>query len=202
VKFCKAVLEAVQNDVVEVQTIFIFHQTNKTVARNIINACTWIKVSNILWELAEAAVKALSVKKVILLSCESASDKVTNPPIRQGLKAAIEQAQDHRSVIASAFKTKIAPPLPSGGTFFPSIVTFSTGDPDRGGVVLDPFHLKFIDLDGEFDENGNWHYNDPDNQDPDGEATAGTIYEDNEGSGSTTQNLDAGDQINFMGYHP
>ena len=202
VKFCKSVLEDVQNDLVEVQLIFIFHQTNKTIARNIINACAWVKASNILWELAKDANKALSVKKITLLSCESGTDKVVKPPYRKGLKPAIEQATGMRSIIASAFKTKLAPPLPSGGTLYPSVVTFSTGNPDRGGIVMDPFHVEFRDLDGEFDENGAWSYNDPDNHDPEGTDSKGTIYDDNEGSGSNTETLAAGAHVNLMGYHP
>ena len=202
VTFCEATLAAVQDDVVEVQVIFMFHQTNKTVADNIINGCHLIEWTHRLQELADDANKHLKVVNVVMLSCESGADAVVPPPYRNGLRAAIAQARNMRNVAKAAFKTKIAPPYPSQGTYFPTIVTYSTGDADRGGVVLDPFHVSFTDLDGSFDETGNWHWNDPDNHDSDGVPTGGTIHSDNEGTGPTTETKAAGQQVNIMGFHP
>jgi hypothetical protein len=202
VKFCDETLAAVHDDVVEVQIVFMFHQTNSTAARNIVNGCRLIEWTRVLQDLADRANKHLKVVNVVLLSCESAADLVVQPPVWRGHRAAVDQAQDMRNAAKAAFRTRMAPPYPSQGTYHPTIVTYSTGDVDRGGVVLDPFHVSFTDLDGRFDEHGDWQWNDPDNHDSDGVPTSGTIHFDNEETGQTTAQLDSGRQTNLMGFHP
>ncbi|NNF17160.1 MAG: hypothetical protein HKN70_10460, partial [Gammaproteobacteria bacterium] len=110
VKFTTATLAAVQNDVVEIQIIFMFHQTSGTVARNIINGSRLIEWTHKLQELADDANKHLKVVNVILLSCESAADLTVQPPVRKGLVRAVNQARDMRNAVKSAYKTKQAPP--------------------------------------------------------------------------------------------
>jgi hypothetical protein len=83
----------------------------------------------------------------------------------------------------------------------PHVVTYTTGDPQTGGITLNPFAVSFRELDGHFNPDGSWEYNNPDSPDPDGEASGGTIHQVHNGQ-ENTQQLGPGAHINIMGFPP
>lgn len=203
--FTDAVLARVQDDLVEIQIIFMFHQTKKYAVLAILATMADVRVKDLFRRLAEQHVKQLRITSIVLLSCESATDKVLTQPIRDGLERYVAQAQLMRSEATDAFKTLQGPPYPvSGppGINYPSVVTFSTGNVDRGGIIMNPFAAKFVDLDGHVDPDGNWVLDDPNTYNPEGTPTSGTIYTDQPGVPTTQNELDPGEPENFMGFPP
>lgn len=80
-------------------------------------------------------------------------------------------------------------------------MTYTTGDPQTGGITLNPFAVSFRELDGHFNPHGGWEYNNPDSPDRDGEASGGTIHRVHNGQ-ENTQPLGPGAHINIMGFPP
>lgn len=212
VAFAKGQLASQQADVVKMRVIFMFHQTASKVVRTINRALRQLPNDRD-WRLAPfRAGKHLQVEVVTLLSCESGIDKTfqpgPNPPtvvemVRRGYA---EQAATMRTLAGKGFATPMAPPPTNPqGWYDPAIVTFSTGDMDKGGVELNPFGFKFKLLPGSFRSDGTWGF-DPH---PSGRAltpaeqsgsdSAGTIYTDyvNQGT-STSAPLAAGASVSLI----
>lgn len=183
--FADTVLAAAAREAM-MQLVLIFHQSSRVVVDHLGNGMKLVEWTRILKQLSDRHKKPLLVKQVVLLSCETAIDKVVHPPLSRVIQFYADQAAEMRRRAATAFRTLNAPPYPSQGFHGPAIVTFSTGNADRGGLVLDPFAVQFRDLAGRFDDNGAWTWDDPRYPDRDGVETAGTVYVDDPETGETT----------------
>jgi len=185
----------------EMRVIFMFHQTNKSTVDAIMAALDMLG-ADILDSMAQAAQKDLKVRDCILLSCESASDKTAPNPVPDKMKKWVNQARDMRTKAIKAFTVK---KVSGPGEYYPQIVTFSTGNPETGGVVLNPWKTAFIRLNGHFTPGGGWEYDTDANGQPDKTQTpsSGKIYIDTgQPGGSGVQPFPAGQGPSFMPFNP
>lgn len=132
------------DDMVEFQVIFIYHQTSRKVIRKIEKALRWLPGYQPWQQIPFRRVKHIRVSCVWMLSCESAADQVTQDA---RLFRYIAEASVLRSRAQKAFITPQAPPPTNPpSVYHPIVVTFSTGDPVTGGLVLDPEAVQFLKL--------------------------------------------------------
>lgn len=185
----------------EMNVIFIFHQTSRA-AVNAIRGALRQLLPDLLDSMAAKAGKDLWVKQVSLLSCESAADKVVAPPLPPVMRPWVAQAVEMRTMALQAFSIrKVSGP----GEFIPVVVTFSTGNVETGGVVLNPFAVEFRSLRGHFNPDGTWDYDLDANGQPDEtqDPSGGTVYTDTgQPGGAATQPLNPGQVIGLMPFTP
>ena len=177
--------------VAELKVYFIFHQTS----RETVNGIRWalqLLAGDVLDAMALQAGKNLIIPEVVLLSCESATDKVAGAPVPAPLRSWVDQASNMRTEALKAFTIGQTPP---------AVITFSTGNPATGAVSLNPFAAEFRALRGHFNPDGTWDYNRDAKGRPDHTQllSGGTIYTDNgQAGGSTTRTLAPGASENLM----
>lgn len=200
VRFADTELRNQLEDRVTLRVVFMFHQTHLKTVKVILRAMRQLPNEPRWRALPFVHVKHLQVTPVVLLSCESGMDKTfqpgPDPPTRreQALRRYALQARAMRVAIGAGLLTPMAPPPGQPPRYYdPEVITFSTGDSDTGGIVLDPFQARFKRLPGRFREDGSWSYDPtPPGQDQDafraGEDTAGTAYSDFVHQGSSDSN--------------
>jgi len=208
VQFADQLATVVQEDRIEFQVIFIFHQTTKRTAERIILALADLNKNKGWRNLPYKHTKHIRVPQVVLLSCESATDEVNKNPYEPRLLKYDTQAYVMRMLADRAFKTPMAPPPQTPpGVYAPAVITFSTGNPVTGGLVLDPFRIAFRKLHYHLDKNGNfvedprppgvseeeWHKGDP---------SGGTVHVYHNGKLSGKKRVKKGKSLNVMGYPP
>lgn len=200
VGFADKVMTNTAEDVVAIQVIYMFHQSSGKAVRTIMRSMRRVRSDPDWQRLPFKHNKHLSVSAVVLLSCESATDKVAPNPVPPHLQRFVTQARLMRSVAGRSFQTpRSPPPITPPGIYDPQVITFSTGNAETGGVVLNPFNVQFRELAGHFDANGGWVWDDPNNHS--GVPTSGTMYSDFVGSGSSsTTDVPSGQGANLMGY--
>lgn len=160
----------------EMQVMFVFHQTSSKAVRGIMGALQML-APDVLDALAASNNKDLIVPQVVLLSCESGMDKTTPNPVPPGWQKWVDQARNMREACFQAFT--IRSPT-SNADYPPRVITFSTGDPETGGVGLHPWQARFFALHGSFAADGNWDYDLDANGDPDHsmDPSGGTVFAD------------------------
>jgi len=171
----------------EMRVEFIFHQTSHAAVSAIMGALKLL-TPDALDGLAQAAGQDFSVRDVVLLSCESGTDKTVAAPAPPQFLPWVNQARDMREACFEAFTIRR---VNGGGQFVPDVITFSTGNPETGGIVLDPWNAKFVSLRGHFNANGGWDYDLDANGQPDKSATpsGGTVYYDRPNGNTATKTL-------------
>lgn len=185
--FADGVLTRATSDIGQFRVIFMFHQTSANVVRALNDAFQQLD-GHPTWErLAVKHTRHLRVKRVWLMSCESATDLALPPNPSAALQQYAAQAGRMRSLAAAAFRTRQTPPPPTPMAFYhPFVHTLSTGDPVTGGIVLDPANVTFRRLPGHFDANGGWVWDPtPAGQSDDafhqGQPAGGTLYTHEDG---------------------
>jgi hypothetical protein len=142
--FADALAFSWPDDIVEFQVIFIYHQTSQKVIRKIERALRGLPTYRLWRQIPFKRIKHIRVPCVWMLSCESATDQVTQDA---RILRYIGQASLLRSLAQEAFITPQAPPpTKPPSVYHPTVVTFSTGDPVTGGLVLNPEKVKFKEL--------------------------------------------------------
>ena len=177
----------------EMTVMFIFHQTSKPAVRSIMGALRLL-TPDALDGLAAARNTDLSVPQVVLLSCESAADKVVTAPVPPVLQPWVDQARNMRNACFRGFRIR---KVQGPGEYLPVVVTFSTGNAVTGGIVLDPWNAKFISLNGAFTPDGDWEYNTGANGQPDKTQTpsGGMVHGDKPGATPSTTTVPVGQAV-------
>ncbi len=200
VRFADTELSRQQADAVTIRIVFMFHQTNGPVVRTIMKALRHLPKDPGWRRLPFVHNKHLIANPVALLSCESGMDKTFRPtpgrptPRELALRRYANQARGMRMAAGKAFVTPMSPPPTRPPRWYdPPIWTFSTGDADTGGMLMDPFKARFRKLPGSFRPNGEWSYDPtPAGQDKGrfrmGQPTPGTVYVDTVHQGASTSN--------------
>ena len=160
-------------DVVEFQLILIFHQTSQRIARTITRALEGLPQNQRWLNLPYQKIKAIRIRRVWLVSCESGIDQ--NPGISP--LPFIDQASQMRIAAARGCTTERTPPPSDPAEYWkPSVYTFSTGDSASGGLIVNPRRVSFVRLPWENDGQGGIR---PINPPPAGGhdvPTAGKVY--------------------------
>jgi YD repeat-containing protein len=192
---CEHALQA-PDRAAEITIFFIFHQTSAPAVRAIMNALNLL-APDVLDQLAVKHKKDLSVPTVVILSCESGTDKVAPTPVPADLQRWVDQARNMREACNRAFSIN---GVTVGAIFEPRVVTFSTGDAVTGGVTLNPWGPEFKKLHGHFNPDGTWSYDLDANGQPikTEDPSAGTVYVDSAHGGSTTSAATAGQALPSM----
>lgn len=196
--FANNLLGSLPLDLVTFQVVFIFHQITGDGVKGVMDTIRMVRDTRILPSLTQKHRKRLDVAIVNLLSCESATDKSAVSPVEPVLQPLVDQAQRMRALACKAFIIPKSPP-PEPGDYHPRVVTYTTGDPETGGIVLNPFVVSFRRLPGHFNDQGVWVYDNPNGTDHAGVPTGGTIHTSFEGK-ETSQDIGAGHCINIMGF--
>ncbi len=211
IAFADGQLSAQQDDLVTIRIVSMFHQTSNGTVKKILRALSQLPRNREWRRLPFKHNKHLKIDPVVLLSCESATDRSfqtgPNPPSRRELakRRYSTQASVMRTKAGQAFVTPMAPPpTDPQGWYDPSIITFTTGNVDTGGIELNPFVCRFRSLPGAFRDNGSWTY-DPtpagqgDEQFRQGTPTGGTVHVDhvNQDS-SSTQTIPSGQPFQII----
>lgn len=208
VSFADGLLASQNDDVVSFSVVFMFHQTSQATVRRIGRALLLLRSDPEWRALPFKHTKHLRVHQVVLLSCESATDLVAPNPVPPALQEYVEQARSMREAADRAFTTPQAPPPNTPPTWYrPLVATFSTGNAETGGVVMNPFATEFRALPGRFGPGGSWQW-DPT---PAGQAqeafrcgtpVPGRMYVHQAGALVQEVPFPAGTSINLMGYPP
>lgn len=175
----------------DMRVIFIFHQTSRETVNGIMRALRML-TPDVLDSLAQQAGKTLTVGNVVLLSCESGTDKAVPNPVPPELVPWVDQAHNMRVAALQAFTV---------GQALPLVITFSTGNAVTGAITLNPFAAEFRALRGHFNPDGTWDYDLDANGQPDHTQTpsTGNLYADTgQPGGESTQAIPAGVQVNLM----
>jgi len=182
-----------QDRLARMHIIFMFHQTSQAAVKSIMGALKLL-TPDALDGLAQSLSKNLHVEQVVLLSCESAADKTAPQPVPPAMVRWVNQARDMRNACFEAFTIRH---INGGIQFTPVVATFSTGNIETGGVVLNPWSAKFISLRGHFDANGDWDYDLDANGNPDKTQTdsGGTLFADTVQGSATQTSFNAGQVI-------
>ena len=190
------------HDLIEFQVVFIYHQTHKKTVRRIFKAMDLLSKDRNWTGLPKKYNKAIHVKSVWLLSCESGANKTTTDEMKNGnpgYKFYADQANHMIAIADKAFTTVFLQ-----RNFKPSVRTFSTGNPETGGTTLDPWDVKFKELPGHFTPNGGWEYEPtPQGENEEvfhgGTTTSGKVFAYDNGT-TTPTNIPANGALNIMGY--
>jgi hypothetical protein len=138
--YCLA--NGIRFDVVNMQIVFIFHRSHRKVARTIIKAIRLLNGDAAWRALPNRYGRALRVKRVALLSCESGIEM--NPADRV-YTTFVHQSHDLRIASAAAFRLEKKPPPSVPPEYWdPFIYTFTTGDFLTGGTKLHPNRVSFV----------------------------------------------------------
>ncbi len=187
-------------DVIEFQVIFMYHQTASKVIKRLINALRLLDKDTRWRTLQDRYNKPVLVKRAVMLSCESALDITNTPPYNAYNPLLREYGLNSylmRRFMGQAFHFE----FPLIQHDFPSVISFSTGNPIRGTVVLDPFIFTFRDGAWIIDANGNYQP-EPGASDAEvhqGVPTSGKIFTYNwKGEAIATQDIGAGQSVNLI----
>lgn len=131
-------------DIVELQIVFVFHQSQVPEIEAMVTALTDLPLFSAWANVTDGQGYMLRVKNVVLMSCESGAHKGTNrDPL---LIDYLTRAAALQNAARLGLATEVKPPPSNPREYFPYpvVLSFTTGDPVTGGLVLDPNHAKFV----------------------------------------------------------
>lgn len=130
-----------EEEFIRFNVLFMYHQSGEQSIRIFTRAMKLLDHHSHWRSMPRRTGKMVLVDRIVLMSCESAINFVDDPP-KLALQRYHQEARQLRTSAAKAFHFDYE----HFSNNHPHTWSFSTGDPIRGGIIMNPFEVSFRDL--------------------------------------------------------